>query len=292
MTESDIPQIDSDLNEPWDMVITPRKKWYELQLRDVWRYRDLIELFVRRDFVARYKQTILGPLWFILQPLLTTLTFTVVFGNIARLPTDGLPQILFYMSGTVMWGYFSSCLTGTSNTFTSNAHLFGKVYFPRLVTPISIIISSLITFAIQFGFFLCFMIYFLLRGSDIQLTAWALTLPLLIVLMAGLGLGFGIIISSLTTKYRDLQNLVSFGVSLLMYFTPVIYPVSSIPEELRWVADINPITPIVEMFRAGFLGAGDVSWARLAYSAGFMLVVVFIGVVIFNRVEKTFIDTV
>lgn len=276
----------------WDLIITPRKKWYDLQLRDVWHYRDLIELFVRRDFVSRYKQTILGPLWFIIQPLLTTLTFTVVFGNIAQLPTDGLPQLLFYMSGTVMWSYFSSCLTGTSNTFTANAHLFGKVYFPRLVTPISIIISSLITFAIQFGFFICFLIYFLLRGTEVRLTSWAFTLPLLIILMAGLGLGFGIIISSLTTKYRDLQNLVAFGVSLLMYFTPVIYPVSSIPEKLRWVADINPITPIVETFRAGFLGAGDVSLGGLAYSGMFMLLVLFIGVVIFNRVEKTFIDTV
>ena len=276
----------------WDLIITPRKKWYDLLLRDVWHYRDLIELFVRRDFVSRYKQTILGPLWFIIQPLLTTLTFTVVFGNIAQLPTDGLPQLLFYMSGTVMWSYFSSCLTGTSNTFTANAHLFGKVYFPRLVTPISIIISSLITFAIQFGFFICFLIYFLLRGTEVRLTSWAFTLPLLIILMAGLGLGFGIIISSLTTKYRDLQNLVAFGVSLLMYFTPVIYPVSSIPEKLRWVADINPITPIVETFRAGFLGAGDVSLGGLAYSGMFMLLVLFIGVVIFNRVEKTFIDTV
>jgi lipopolysaccharide transport system permease protein len=290
MTENKIPNMQSD--NDWDLVITPRKKWYDLQLRDVWHYRDLIALFVRRDFVSRYKQTILGPLWFIIQPLLTTLTFTVVFGNIAQLPTDGLPQILFYMSGTVMWSYFSGCLTGTSNTFTSNAHLFGKVYFPRLVTPISIIISNLITFAIQFAFFICFLVYFLLRGVEVHLTSWAFTLPLLMLLMAGLGLGFGIIISSLTTKYRDLQNLVGFGVSLLMYFTPVIYPVSSIPGKLRWIADVNPITPIVETFRAGFLGAGNASWTGLAYSAGIMLVAMFIGVVIFNRVEKNFIDTV
>ncbi len=292
MTNVEIPQIDSDPNEPWDLIITSRKKWYELQLRDVWHYRDLIELFVRRDFVARYKQTILGPLWFLIQPLLTSLVFTVVFGNIAGLPTDGLPQMLFYMSGTVMWSYFSSCLTGTSTTFTANAHLFGKVYFPRLVTPISIIISNLITFSIQLLFFLGFFVYFYLRGSDVGITLWALTLPLLILLMAGLGLGFGIIISSLTTKYRDLQHLVGFGVSLLMYVTPVIYPISSIPEKWRWVAEINPITPIIETFRAGFLGAGDASWLGLAYSAGFMLVVLFLGVVIFNRVEKTFIDTV
>jgi lipopolysaccharide transport system permease protein len=279
-------------SENWDLIITPRKKWYDLQLGDVWRYRDLIALFVRRDFVSRYKQTILGPLWFLIQPLLTSVVFTVIFGNIAQLPTDGLPQLLFYMSGNVLWGYFSNCLTSTSNTFVANARLFGKVYFPRLVMPISTVISNLITFAIQFVFFLAFYLYFFLSGADITLTLWALSLPLLILLMAGLGLGFGIIISSLTTKYRDLSYLVSFGVSLWMYATPVIIPVSSIPERWRWVVDVNPVTPIIETFRAGFLGAGDASWARLGYSAAFMLVVMFIGVVIFNRVEKTFIDTV
>lgn len=279
-------------NDEWDLIITPRKKWYDLQLRDVWHYRDLIGMFVRRDFVSRYKQTILGPLWFLIQPFLTSVIFTVVFGNIAGLPTDGLPQMLFYMSGTVLWNYFSGCLTGTSTTFSSNAHLFGKVYFPRLVTPISIIISNLITFGIQFLFFLGFFIYFLLRGSAITITTWALTLPLLILLMAGLGLGFGIIVSSLTTKYRDLQQLVGFGVSLLMYVTPVIYPISSIPEKWRWIAVVNPITPVIETFRAGFLGAGNADWLGLVYSAAFTLVVLFIGVVIFNRVEKTFIDTV
>ena len=278
--------------QSWDLIITPRKKWYDLQLGDVWRYRDLIALFVRRDFVSRFKQTILGPLWHLIQPFLTSIVFTVIFGQIARLPTDGLPQILFYMSGTVLWNYFSNCLTGTSHTFTSNAHLFGKVYFPRLVMPISLVISNLISFLIQFTFFLAFFLFFYLRGSAIALTSWAFTLPLLILLMAGLGLGFGIIISSLTTKYRDLSYLVGFGVSLWMYGTPVIYPVSSIPERWRWVADINPITPLVETFRAGFLGVGDASWARLGYAAAFMLVVLFIGVVIFNRVEKTFIDTV
>ncbi|MFA7407258.1 MAG: ABC transporter permease, partial [Anaerolineaceae bacterium] len=225
-------------------------------------------------------------------PLITSLVFTVVFGNIARLPTDGLPQYLFYLSGNVMWGYFSACLTGTSDTFIANAGIFGKVYFPRLVMPISIIISNLLSFAIQFVFFLGFYLFFYLQGAAIKLTEWAFTLPLLILLMAGLGLGFGIIISSMTTKYRDLRFLVTFGVSLWMYATPVIYPVSSIPENWRWVAAINPITPIIETVRAGFLGAGNASWAGLAYSAGFMLVVMLIGVVIFNRVEKTFIDTV
>ena len=278
--------------EEWDLVITPRKKWYDLQLRDLWRYRDLIALFVRRDFVSRFKQTILGPLWYIIQPLLTSIVFTVIFGQIAKLPTDGLPQILFYMSGTVMWHYFSNCLTGTSNTFTSNAGIFGKVYFPRLVTPISLVISNLISFTIQLLFFLSFLTYFIVRGSDVKLTMWALSLPLLVLLMAGLGLGFGIIVSSVTTKYRDLSYLVGFGVSLWMYATPVIYPVSTIPERWRWVADINPMTPIIETFRMGFLGAGNASWLGLAYSAGFMIVILFLGIVIFNRVEKTFIDTV
>ena len=282
----------SETEQSWDLIITPHKKWWDLQLRDVWHYRDLISLFVRRDFVSRFKQTILGPLWFLIQPLMTSLVFTVIFGNIAQLPTDGLPQMLFYMSGTIMWNYFSSCLSGTSTTFTSNAHLFGKVYFPRLVMPISIVISNLITFAIQFAFFLAYFAYFALRGSTVRFTIWALALPLLILLMAGLGLGFGIIISSLTTKYRDLQQLVGFGVSLWMYGTPVIYPVSSIPEKWRWVADVNPVTPIIETFRAGFLGAGDASWGRLAYSAVFMVVVILFGILIFNRVERTFIDTV
>lgn len=278
--------------DQWDLVITPRKKWWDLQLREVWHYRDLIAMFVRRDFVSKYKQTILGPLWFLLQPFLTSVVFTVVFGNIAKLPTDDLPQLLFYMSGTVLWSYFSTCLVSTSEIFINNAHLFGKVYFPRLVMPVSVVISNLITFGIQFLFFIGFFIYFFIIGEPVGFTLWALALPLLILLMGGLGLGFGIIISSLTTKYRDLRFLVSFGVSLWMYGTPVIYPVSSIPEKWRWVADYNPVTPIIETFRLGFLGRGEVSWLRLAYSTFFMLVVLLIGVMVFNRVEKTFIDTV
>ena len=282
----------STTEEEWDLVISPRKKWYDLQLAEVWNYRDLIAMFVRRDFVSRYKQTILGPLWFLLQPLMTSLVFQVVFGNIAQLPTDGLPQLLFYMSGTVLWSYFSSCLNGTSQTFIGNAQLLGKVYFPRLVIPISIVISNMINFVIQLALFLVLVGFFLLRGAEIRFTAWAFTLPLLVLLMAGLGLGLGIIVSSLTTKYRDLQNLVSFGVNLLMYLTPVIYPVSSIPQQWRFLADWNPVTPIIETFRMGFLGAGDTSWMRLGYSALFTIVILFIGIVIFNRVEKTFIDTV
>lgn len=276
----------------WDLIIKPQRRLFDLRLGEFWKYRDLVMLFVRRDFVSRYKQTILGPLWLIIQPILTSLVFTVIFGNIAGLPTDGLPQILFYLSGTVLWSYFANCLTGTSMTFITNANIFGKVFFPRLVMPTSIIISNLITLAIQFVMFLAFLVYFYARGTNINLSMWAYTLPLLIILMAGLSFGFGIIVSSLTTKYRDLTHLITFGVTLWMYLTPVIYPVSSIPGKLRWIAQINPVSPIIETFRAGFLGAGNASWMGLAYSAIFMLIVIIIGVVIFNRVEKNFIDTV
>ncbi len=279
-------------HQEWSLIIRPKRAWWDLRLGQVWRYRDLILLFVRRDFVSYYKQTILGPLWFLIQPLLTTLTFTVIFGNIAALPTDGLPQFLFYLSGTVIWSYFASCLTKTSETFIANANIFGKVYFPRLVMPISILFSNLITFAIQFGLFLGFLFYFIVMGSAVRVTWWVILLPLLLILMAGLGLGFGIIISSLTTKYRDLRFLVTFGVQLWMYATPIIYPVSSIPQRFQRLILLNPITPIVEAFRFAFLGTGAFSWGMLGYSFGFMLVVVLVGIVIFNRVETTFMDTV
>lgn len=288
----ELTSSEAKMAEDWDLVIEPKKKWYDLQLREIWHYRDLIGLFVRRDFVSRFKQTILGPVWLIIQPLLTSLVFTVIFGNIAKLPTDGLPQMLFYMSGTLLWNYFSNCLTGTSNTFIHNAHILGKVYFPRLVIPISLLISNLITVGIQFLLYLSFIAYYTSQGMPINVTKWAFALPLLILLMAGLGFGFGIIVSSMTTKYRDLTYLVGFGVSLWMYATPVLYPVSAIPEKWQWIAAVNPITPIVETFRVATLGAGEASWIRLVYSFGFMLVVLFVGVVIFNRVEKTFIDTV
>jgi len=279
--------------ENWDMVIQPQRSLFDLRLGDLWRYRDLVMLFVRRDFVSVYKQTILGPLWYIIQPLLTTITFTVIFGNIAKLPTDGLPQFLFYMSGTVVWSYFASCLTKTSETFVQNANLFGKVYFPRLAVPVSILISNLITFLIQFALFLAFVLFFALRGTPIQFNwPWILLSPVLILMMAGLGLGFGIIISSLTTKYRDLRFLVTFGVQLLMYATPVIYPVSSIPARFQWIIQANPMTPVIEAFRYAFLGAGSVDVNHLLYSFGFMLAVALIGTVIFNRVEQTLMDTV
>ena len=279
-------------DENWSMVIEPHRHLFDLKLGDLWRYKDLVMLFVRRDFVSVYKQTILGPLWYIIQPLLTTIIFTFIFGSIAKLPTDGLPQFLFYMSGTVVWSYFASNLTKTSDTFISNANLFGKVYFPRLAVPVSILISNLIAFGIQFALFLVFMGYFALRGTVFHPNGWVLLTPVLIFMMAGLGLGFGIIVSSLTTKYRDLRFLVQFGVALLMYATPVILPISSFPQRFRWIILANPMTPIVEAFRYAFLGAGTVSLPNLAYSFGFMLAVVFIGTVIFNRVEQTFMDTV
>ena len=290
---TDLQNILPTQDENWDMIIEPQRGLLDLRLGELWRYKDLVMLFVRRDFVSVYKQTILGPLWYLIQPLLTTLTFTVIFGSIASLPTDGLPQFLFYMSGTVVWSYFASCLTKTSETFVQNANLFGKVYFPRLAVPVSILLSNLITFLIQFAMFLVFVLYFALRGTDVQPQwTWIALSPLLVMMMAGLGLGFGIIISSLTTKYRDLRFLVQFGVQLLMYATPVIYPVSSIPERFQWIILANPMTPIVEAFRYAFLGAGTVDTGHLLYSFGFMVVVVTLGSIIFNRVEQTFMDTV
>jgi lipopolysaccharide transport system permease protein len=280
------------VNEHWDKIIQPQRSLFDLRLGELWKYRDLVMLFVRRDFVSVYKQTILGPLWYLIQPLLTTITFTVIFGNIAKLPTDGLPQFLFYMSGTVIWTYFATCLTNTSNTFVQNSQLFGKVYFPRLAVPVSILISSMITFFIQFAFFLAFMGFFALGGSSLHPNWWIAFSPVLLLMMAGLGLGFGIIISSLTTKYRDLRFLVQFGVTLLMYATPVIYPASSIPARYQVLIKANPMTPIVETFRYAFLGAGSIHPLDLLYSFGFMVVIVIIGTIMFNRVEATFMDTV
>jgi len=288
-----IPMQSETTKESWDLTIRPQRNLFDLRLGELWKYRDLVLLFVRRDFVAVYKQTILGPLWYLIQPLLTTITFTVIFGNIAGLPTDGLPGFLFYMSGTVVWSYFADCLNKTSNTFSANANLFGKVYFPRLAVPVSILISNLVAFAIQFGFFVVFIVFFAVRGADLQPNwVWIALSPLLVLVMAGLGLGFGIIVSSLTTKYRDLRFLVSFGVQLLMYATPVIYPVSAIPERFRGIILANPMTPIVEAFRYAFLGAGSLDPGHLLYSFGFMVVVVLLGSLIFNRVEQTFMDTV
>jgi len=280
-------------DDNWDMIIEAQRSLLDLRFGDLWKYRDLVLLFVRRDFVAIYKQTILGPLWYLIQPLMTTIIFTFIFGQIASLPTDGLPHFLFYMSGTVVWSYFAACMTKTSETFVQNANLFGKVYFPRMAVPVSILISNLITFSIQYALLIVFVLYFALGGTLIQPNwLWVALSPLLVLMMAGLGLGFGIIISSLTTKYRDLRFLVTFGVQLMMYATPVIYPVSSIPARFQWVILANPMTPIVEAFRYAYLGAGSLDLWQLLYSFGFMVVVVLLGSLIFNRVEQTFIDTV
>ncbi|MFA6074515.1 MAG: ABC transporter permease [Negativicutes bacterium] len=277
----------------WTSVIDSKNKLMDLKLRDLWQYRDLIAMLVRRDFVAVYKQTVLGPLWHIFQPLFTTIVFTVVFGQIAKLPTNGMPQVLFYMTGTVMWGYFAPCLTQTSNTFVANAGIFGKVYFPRLVIPVATVLTQLIAFAIQFCMLVCFWLYFYFSDSQISLNVWALALPLLIIQMALLGLGCGIIVSSLTTKYRDLSLLVTFGVQLWMYATPVVYPLSLVPTDYQWLLLINPMTAIIEIFRHGMLGGVlQMPLQFWLYSWLETLLLLFFGLIMFNRVEKNFMDTV
>ncbi|MFZ3059400.1 MAG: ABC transporter permease [Candidatus Methanoperedens sp.] len=276
----------------WTTEIRPQTGWFDINLRELWSYRDLILLFVRRDFVAYYKQTILGPLWFFLQPLFTTIVFTIIFGKIAQIPTDGLPQVLFYMSGIVTWNYFASCLTQTSNTFVSNAGIFGKVYFPRLTVPVSVVITNLLTFVIQFGLFLIFMFYFYLSGSSFQPNIWILFTPFLLIQMAALGLGMGILVSSMTTKYRDLAFAVGFGVQLWMYATPVVYPLSQIPEKWQWLIALNPMTAIVETFRYAYLGAGTVQPMLLGISLSMTIIILAAGIVLFSRVQKTFMDTV
>ena len=278
--------------ENWTTIIKPKTGWFDINLKELVQYKDLIVMFVKRDFKTMYKQTILGPLWIIINPLMTTLMYTIVFGNIANISTDGMPQIVFYMLGTTVWTYFSSCLTKTSSTFTANAGIFGKVYFPRLVTPISTVISGLINFGVQFLMFLGFMAYFMIKGSPIEPNLWILITPLLLVQLAALALGFGIIISSMTTKYRDLAVLVTFGVQLWMYATPVVYPASQIGGKLKTLMMLNPVSPIVESFRYAFLGSGSIPWNYLGISVLTTLVVLFAGVVLFSRVEKTFMDTV
>ncbi len=276
----------------WTKTISPVSGWFDIHLGELWRYRDLIMLFVRRDFVAVYKQTILGPLWYLIQPVMTTLIFTVIFSNIAKISTDGLPPVMFYLSGVVAWRYFADCLQKTSNTFVGNAHIFGKVYFPRLTVPLSVVISSLISLAIQLVLFAAFWIYFYAKGTAIQLQAVAILLPLLILQMAALGLGCGIIVSSLTTKYRDLTQLVGFGVQLWMYATPIVYPSSIVPEKYQWLMALNPMASIIEAFRYSFLGVGTVNVGNIATSLVTTLVLLFVGVVLFSRIEKSFMDTV
>jgi lipopolysaccharide transport system permease protein len=273
-------------------TISPRDKLLDLRLKEVWQYRDLLMIFVYRDFVTVYKQTILGPLWFFIQPFLTTIVFTVIFGSIAKIPTDGLPPMLFYLAGVTSWNYFSGCFQKTSNTFVNNAGIFGKVFFPRVITPLSVVISNLILFSIQFLLFLLVMFYFMLKGANVHPNITILLLPWLIVLMGIMGLGFGMLVSAMTTKYRDLQFLIQFGIQLLMYATPVIYPISSIPAKYHWILIANPMTSVIETFRYSFLGAGTFNWYSLLYSTVFTTFIFFLGLIVFNRTEKNFMDTV
>jgi len=286
MTDKEISSRD------WDLVIKPQSGPFDINIKELWSYRDLLLLLVHRDFVSTYKQTILGPVWFFIQPILTTLTFILVFGQIAGISTDGLPQLLFYMAGITLWNYFSECLTKTATTFKDNANIFGKVYFPRLIMPFSLIVSNLVRLGIQFGLFLLFWLYYLIFKGNVHPTAYALLTPVLVLLLGLLALGWGMIISSVTTKYRDLIFLLTFGIQLLMYATPVIYPLSRIGEKYKWILLSNPMTAIVETFRLGWLGKGTFSWGALGYSAGVTGLVLLLGILIFNKVEKSFMDTV
>ncbi|MDB5200775.1 MAG: transporter permease [Ferruginibacter sp.] len=277
----------------WDQVIQPKSDWFDLNLKEVWRYRDLLWLFVKRDFSAQYKQTILGPLWHFIQPVFTTVVFLLVFTKIANIPTDGIRPILFYMSGITIWNYFSACLSATSGTFVNNAGIFGKVYFPRLVIPLSTVISHVIKFCIQFGLLLLAMAYYGVRDHHFYFGASWLLIPLLLLMMAALGLGLGIIISSLTTKYRDFTVLIGFGVQLLMYATPVAYPLSYLKgKSYAWMIEYNPLTPIVEAFRFSLFGVGSYDAMHLMYSGLFIIIVLFAGLLVFSKVERSFMDTV
>jgi len=278
--------------ESWDLVIKPKTGWLDIHLGELYRYRGLIYMFVKRDFVTFYKQTILGPLWYIIQPLVNTLVFTIIFGKIAKISTDGTPPFIFYMAGTVAWGYFATCLNSTSNTFGQNAQIFGKVYFPRLTVPVANVIIGLLQFGIQFVIFLGFLIYFMWRGSEIHPNYFIFAMPLILVQMAILGLGFGILISALTTKYRDLTFAMGFAVQLWMYATPVVYPLSIVPEKYRLLAALNPMTSVVESFRGAFLGTSSIEPVHIAISVTITLLVFIAGVIMFSRIEKTFMDTV
>ncbi len=263
----------------------------EINFQELWHYKDLIWIFVKRDIISANKQTILGPLWFFLAPLFTVFVYTFVFSNIAGISTDGVPAPLFYLAGTTIWNYFQACFLATSTTFTSNASLFGKVYFPRMVSPISTVISNLLKFLIQLGLFLCLWGYYFFKG-EVSVNSTVLLFPFYVALIAGISLGLGIIISSLTTKYRDLTYFISFGVTLLMYITPVIYPLSSIPVQFKFFIEYNPIAPIIEAFRYGFTNHGEFNLSDLIYSAICMIVLLFVGIILFNKTEKTFMDTV
>jgi lipopolysaccharide transport system permease protein len=273
-------------------VIKPKNSLFDVDFRELWQYRDLFSMFVKRDIITQYKQTILGPLWFFIQPAITTIMYMVVFGGIAKIPTDGLPQPLFYLAGIVCWQYFADCLNKTSSTFVANQGIFGKVYFPRLIIPLSNVVSGLLRMGIQFAMFLIVYVYFLFKGVGVSPNIYILLLPLLVLMLAGLSLGFGILISSMTTKYRDLTLLFGFIVQLWMYATPIIYPLSTMSPKRQWIMALNPITSIVETFKYATMGVGTFSWNMLIYSFGFMIVLLAVGIIVFNKVQRSFMDTV
>ena len=286
---------EKETEEDWDIEITPKSALLDLKLNDVWQYRDLLILLVKRDFIAFYKQTILGPVWFFVQPVITIVMYTIVFGNLAGIPTDGVPKPLFYLAGTIIWNYFADCLTKTSTVFKDNAGMLSKVYFPRLIMPLSIVFSNLVKFGVQFILFIILLVFYRLKGAVIQPNAFIFLFPLLIVFIAALGLGAGMMISAVTTKYRDLAFIASFGVPLLMYSTTVIFPLSEVllkHPNYQWFIKLNPVTAIIETFRYGFLGRGSFSWALLGYSSLITIFLLITGIIIFNRIEKTFVDTV
>jgi lipopolysaccharide transport system permease protein len=279
--------------ERWTTEIKPRTGLFDVNFKEIWQYRDLLQLFIKRDIITQYKQTILGPAWFVIQPILTTIMFMIVFGRIAGIETGTAPSALFYLAGITMWNYFADCLNKTSNTFTTNAVIFGKVYFPRLIVPLSVVGSNLVRLAIQMGLFIVvYLFYVIFMGAHIATNWYACLFPLLLLMMAGLALGFGILISSLTTKYRDLTILFSFIVQLWMYATPIIYPLSMMSEKRQWIMALNPLTSIIEAFKYGALGDGTFSWWQLGYSFGFMVLLLGIGIVVFNKVQRSFMDTV
>lgn len=274
------------------IVIKPQKKWFDINLREIWDYRDLMGLMIRRDFVATYKQTLLGPFWYIITPLFNIVVYSFIFNKIAGISTEGVPPLLFYLTGLTLWTYFSTVLTNTSNTFVANAAIFGKVYFPRLIIPISVSISSMIRFLIQFILLFIFIIVYYFLGYNTHFSIFTILIPVIFIITAVLALGFGIIISSLTTKYRDLQNFLAFGMQLWLFITPIVYPVSAIPEKFKWIVMINPVTPLIDAFKYGIIGVGNVNVYGLIYSFCFTLVVFATGVLVFNKVEGNFMDTV
>lgn len=281
------------MEQDWTLIIKPRGKLWDINISEIWRYRDLIVLFIKRNIVVQYKQTILGPLWYLIQPVLTVIMNMVVFGGIANMSTDGIPQILFYLAGNVFWFYFADCLNQTSNTFTLNQAMFGKVYFPRMVVPISVVLSNLLRFSIQFGLFVVVYLFYYLSGAPLSPNLVVVLTPLFVLMIAGLGLGFGILVSSLTTKYRDLTILFTFIVQLWMYATPIVYPMSMVSNStLRTILLLNPITSIIEAFKYAAFGQGFFSWPALCYSFTFLLLLLLTGVVVFNRVQRSFMDTV